>query len=286
METVIPPEKLDGHVVQKYQFKVLSGESKPQSEEANDGGVKPYIFGELEPFETEEPPFSQNMESEPEPVESPEAEKPAEGEEVASRPDPVMEEMLKKADELSSQLVKMQMELEKQQREFEERLAQMHESAFAEGLEEGKKQCSETLSKEMEEQKARLAASIEALEESRKRFERKIDTIEEELIETALDLAKEVVIKEVRSDSKEVALRLARLLLTEVKEASKVTLKVHPDDHDYLKSRLEPSESLEIVPDPAVGQGGVVILSDVGNIDGEIMHRFERIKEAVFGTAT
>ena len=283
METVIPPEKLDGHVVQKYQFKVLSGTSQPQSEEERSGGVTPYTFAELEPSEADEAGLSRDAENEPAASETPDEEAPEEGREAAE-PDPVMEEMLKKADELSSQLVKMQMQLEKQQQEFEERLAQMHESAFAEGLEEGKKQCSETLSKELEEQKARLAASIEALEESRRRFERKIDTIEEELIETALDLAKEVVVKEIRSDSKEVALRLARLLLTEVKEASKVTLKVNPDDFDYLKNRLEPSESLEIVPDPAVGPGGVVILSDVGNIDGEIMHRFERIKEAVFGT--
>ena len=282
METVIPPEKLDGHVVQKYRFKVLSGASRPQEEETHDGGVKPYTFATLEPSAGEEPIAEQ--ESRPVSAETTETEAPVKGEETPSRPDPAMEEMLKKADELSSQLVKMQMQMEKQQREFEERLAQMHESAYAEGLEEGKKQCSETLSKELEEQKTRLAASIQALEESRQRFERKIDTIEEELIETALDLAKEVVVKEIRSDSKEVALRLARLLLREVKEASKVTLKVNPDDYDHLKSRLEPSESLEIVPDPAVGPGGVVILSDVGNIDGEIMHRFERIKEAVFGT--
>jgi len=113
---------------------------------------------------------------------------------------------------------------------------------------------------------------------------KKVDTIEEELIETALDLARQVVVKEIESSAQEVALRLARLLLAEVKEASKVKLKVNPDDYEYVKANLETTKNVKIVPDPAVGAGGVVILSDIGNIDGDIMHRFERIKEAVFGT--
>jgi flagellar assembly protein FliH len=69
-----------------------------------------------------------------------------------------------------------------------------------------------------------------------------------------------------------------------VKEAAEVTLKVSPEDYDYLREHLAENREVEIVADPAVAPGGVVVLSDIGHIDGEIMHRFERIKEAVFGT--
>ncbi|WP_456323216.1 flagellar assembly protein FliH [Hydrogenimonas sp.] len=260
METVIPPEKIKGHVIQKYHFKVLaSGTAKESPEETN--------------------PSSESDEScEIPPEISSDRKEDTHHEEV-------VEQMLKKADELSSNLVKMQMQLEKQQEEFEKRLEEAKRKAFEEGQKAGEEACKARMQEEIDTLKERLAASIAALEESRNQFEKKIDTIEEELIETALDLARQVVAKEIDKDSKEVALRLARLLLTEVKEATKITLKVNPQDYDYIKDRLVSSDNLQIVSDPAIGPGGVLILSDVGNIDGEIMHRFERIKEAVFGTA-
>ncbi len=261
METVIPPNKTSGHVIQKYHFKILA-----------EGAV------------SEDSPLSEGSEEH-------NFEQADQQSEVSDQPqtdetkDEVVEQMLKKADELSTNLVKMQMQLEKQQQEFERRMEEEKTAAFEEGKEAGQKACLEQLEGAVEEQRKRFSATIEALEQSRQMFLEKVDTIEEELIETALDLAKQVVAKEIQSDSKEVALRLARLLLAEVKDAAKITLKVNPDDYEFIKKHLEESKnSVEIVADPAVGAGGVIILSDVGNIDGEIMHRFERIKEAVFGT--
>ncbi len=263
METVIPPDKKSGHVIQKYHFKVLSASVAE--------GAKCSLEDEQkEGFETQE-------------TEQTETPPPA----ASEVKDEAMEQMLKKADELSTNLVKMQMQLEKQQEEFEKVLQEAKESAFEEGRAAGEKACREQMQARIEEQIERMRTSVEALEKSREIFLRKIDTIEEELIETALDLAKQVVAKEVQNDSKEVALRLAKLLLAEVKEASNVTLKVNPNDYEYLKEHLGmEKDGFEIVSDPAVGAGGVIIQSDIGNIDGEIMNRFERIKEAVFGTVT
>ena len=274
MDTVIPPDKKSGHIIQKYHFKVLyHGASKEENETVSSSeNIHPHSFPELE--ETQEDQEEKERE-----ISSPE-----ESPELLPEQDEVMEQMLKKADELSTNLVKMQMQLEKQQEEFEKRLETEKERVFEEGVEKGRELCSRELEHQIEELRSRLTATISALEESQKMFLNKVDTIEEELIETALDLARQVIAKEVQNDSKEVALRLARLLLTEVKEAAKIKLKVNPGDFDYLKEHLETTKNVKIVSDPAVGPGGIVILSDIGNIDGEIMHRFERIKEAVFGT--
>ncbi|BDY12579.1 flagellar assembly protein FliH [Hydrogenimonas cancrithermarum] len=264
METVIPPDKISGHVIQKYHFKVLAEEKEEREETSCDRereDVEPIQKGSVDSHDT----------------------MPAHGNAEPER-DAVVEQMLKKADELSGNLVKMQMQLEKQQEEFERRLEEERTRAFEEGEKAGRDACSREMEHQVEELRTRLVATIEALETSRQMFMKKVDTIEEELIETALDLAKQVVAKEIQNDSKEVALRLARLLLAEVKDAAKITLKVNPNDYDYIKEHLEASQNIEIVPDPVVGMGGVIILSDIGNIDGEIMHRFERIKEAVFGT--
>ncbi len=263
METVIPPGKTSGHVIQKYHFKVLSEDAV--KEEAAAPGEEDLTKGDENASEE----YAESAEQ-PRTVES---------------KDEVVEQMLKRADELSTNLVKMQMQMEKQQKEFESRIEEAKAAAFEEGKEAGRKACMEQMEAAAEEQRRRFAAAIEALEQSRQVFLKKVDTIEEELIETALDLARQVVAKEVQNDSKEVALRLARLLLAEVKDAAKITLKVNPNDYEFVKKDLEEGGGdVEIVADPAVAAGGVIILSDIGNIDGEIMHRFERIKEAVFGT--
>lgn len=258
METVIPPNKKSGHVIQKYNFKVLSVGA------------------------AEEQKCSDQEQSLPEETELKRDEEPSV---VDESKDDAMEQMLKKADELSTNLVKMQMQLEKQQEEFEKVLAEAKESAFEEGRAAGEKSCKEQMQKRVEELEERFTHSILALEKSRETFLQKVDTIEEELIETALDLAKQVIVKEVQSDSKEVAFRLAKLLLSEVKDAAEVTLKVNPKDYEYLKEKLG-KDSIVIEPDAAVGAGGVIIQSDIGNIDGEIMNRFDRVKEAVFGTVS
>ena len=264
METVIHPNRTTGHVIQKYHFKVLtdSGKEEDDTELLN---------------QTEEILQTENELSIPVIQEETVSES-------SSAKDEIVEQMLKKADELSTNLVKMQMQLEKQQEEFETRLKEVREASYEEGKLAGKEECEAKFKAEVDEIRSRLAHTIASLDESRQLFLNKVDTIEEELIETALDLAKQVVVKEIDNHSKEVALRLAKLLLAEVKDASKVTLKVNPNDYTYVKESLEHGPKVEVSADPAVGPGGVIVISDIGNIDGDIMHRFERIKEAVFGT--
>jgi len=266
METVIPPNKTTGHIIQKYHFKVLTDSGKVEDNTELLSQTEDQILQ----TENELPATAMQEESTTS--------------ESSPTKDEMVEQMLKKADELSTNLVKMQMQLEKQQEEFEVRLKEAREAAYEEGKLTGKEECEAKFKAEVDELRSRLTHTIASLDESRQLFLNKVDTIEEELIETALDLAKQVVAKEIDKNSKEVALRLANLLLTEVKDASNVTLKVNPNDYTYVKESLEHGPKIEVSSDPAVGPGGVIVISDVGNIDGEIMHRFERIKEAVFGT--
>jgi len=265
METVIPPNRTTGHVIQKYHFKVLTDNTKGEDDTDLLNQTEEQVLQTENELPT--PVMEEEVVSE-----------------SSSTKDEMVEQMLKKADELSTNLVKMQMQLEKQQEEFEVRLKEVREAAFEEGKLAGKEECEAKFKAEVDELRGRLAHTIASLDESRQLFLNKVDTIEEELIETALDLAKQVVVKEIDNNSKEVALRLAKLLLAEVKDASKVTLKVNPNDYTYVKESLENGPKVEVSADPAVGPGGVIVISDIGNIDGDIMHRFERIKEAVFGT--
>ncbi len=276
MERIITAQEASRHRIEKYRFKTLLPD---EQEDPQDGGVRPYRFPELrEECDVKEDPSTQQISED---TESQEREENT----TLAKPDPAFEEMLKRVDELSTELVKTQMELEKAEKVCQERMEEEKEEGYNEGLEAGKKECDTRLQQELGAIHQRLESSIKALEESRQAFLQKIESVEADLIETALDLAKEVIVKEISKDSREIALRLARLLLAEVKEAANITLRVNPDDFEYLKEALKDWGNLDIVADPVVGPGGVVIVSRLGEIDGQIMHRFERIKEAVFGIA-
>jgi len=267
METVIPPNRTAGHVIQKYNFKVFTVTTKDESEEATEKN----IAEALKQIDEQESSQEQEVATQEESIEP------------NSQKDEMVEELLKKADELSTNLVKMQMQLEKQQEEFNIQLKEAKETSFEEGKMAGINECEAKYKNEIDELRGRLSHTIAVLDQSRESFLKKIDTIEEDLIETALDLAKEVINKEIDKNSKDIALRLSKLLLEEIKDATKITLKVNPEDYEYIKNSLEELTKIEVVSDPAVGLGGVVIISDSGNIDAQIISRFNRIKETLFG---
>ena len=65
-----------------------------------------------------------------------------------------------------------------------------------------------------------------------------------------------------------------------MQSASKITLKVNPKDHGEISQRVGSLEHVEVISDSAVSEGGVIALSDAGNIDAQISKRFERVKRA------
>ena len=62
---------------------------------------------------------------------------------------------------------------------------------------------------------------------------------------------------------------------------TQVTLKVFPGDLEELKESLKDLSNVSLEADLAVAKGGVVILSNEGNIDGNIFMRFETLKKSI-----
>jgi len=190
----------------------------------------------------------------------------------------VIEKLLQKIEELGNNIVNIQMQFEKQLEECKQKMEAEKQKAFEEGYNKGVQEANSKLSSELEERLNLLAESIKRVDQINETFEEKILSIEKELISVALDIAKEVIQKEVSENSKEIAYNLAKSLMEEIKDATKIQIKVNPKDAKYLKENLQ---NVEIIEDNAVKEGGVVILSDIGNIDVQILQRFKAIKEAV-----
>lgn len=189
------------------------------------------------------------------------------------------EELLKRIDDLSSQVIKMEMELERKEEEFVESLEDAKEQAFNEGVEKGSTEAQNAFQSEMAGVVGQLQTSIKKLDENSFMYENGLLSLEKELITVALDIAKEVIAKEIDADGVKVATSLASTLLKEVKDASEITIRVSPADSDSLRENFKDHKKIKIEGDEAVSPGGVIILSDIGNINGDIHTRYEQLKK-------
>ena len=122
------------------------------------------------------------------------------------------------------------------------------------------------------------ASSIVKLENSAKEFESALEEIKKELIGAALDISKEVIKVELSENSSKVAITLSGELIKELQSSSKIVLKVNPADHGAISQATGSLAHVEVMSDNAVSLGGVIAISDAGNIDAQIAKRFERVK--------
>lgn len=193
------------------------------------------------------------------------------------------ETLLKKIDELSTSLIKMEMQMERQQADFNARLEEDKKRAYDDGFNAATTEFDSSYKTKCDDNDKMLSSSIKKLEETASNYETKMTDIEKELAKTAVSIAEQVIKKEVSENSSKVALSLVRELLTKLKEASKIKLKVNKMDAEYLKNALSAESKVSIEEDDAIQRGGVIVLSDVGNLDGNISSRFLKVKEDLLG---
>lgn len=254
-DNIIQKESVEEHAIQRYRFKVLGGGHVGQVEDAE---AQPQGVAISDPFEES---------FEPEPIVRQES-----GNHF------FVEELLKKTDELTTHVVKLQLQIEKQENEFTQRLNEElkreRESAHIQGYQKAK----EELEASVSEVKARYVKSMNQLEAFCASMEEKLIRLESEAGAIALEIAKEVIKKEASKESGQIALLLSKELLKELKDATKIELHVNPNDAEMIKAEYAQHEKIKIVPDDAITLGGVVVLSDIGNLDGTLAMRLEKVK--------
>ncbi len=244
-DKIIQHEKLEAHVIEPYRFKVLGG----------------YIVEKVPEFIAGFP--SQTL-----------------GEEVIANEytHVDMQKLLDKTDELSAYIAKLQSELVTKESEFasilEEKVKNEQEEAYTRGYQSAKEELETLLS----EQKSRYAKSIQQLNILETSIHEKMFTLESELGEAAVLIAKEVIAQELSQESTSIALTLSKALIKELKDATKIELHLNPDDFDHIATQYKAYENIVVVADEAIALGGVVALSDKGNIDSSLEMRLKKAK--------
>lgn len=263
-ENIIGQEELKNHNIKKYEFKSItsemleSGKILEPSKEINESE----ILGE-----TQASTEVQNTESTMQ--------------KIATLEQELVERLLQKTDELSSSLAKLQIQFEKLQVESEQRVASAREEGYKDGFREAETKAKDELFAEINTQKKSLVDSIITLESALKQSQKHLEDLEKELSAISVDIAKEVILSEVSENSQKIALGLTKELLNSIMDATNIKIKVNPSDYLFLKEQLSENTKVEILADSAVSLGGVVIVSDSGNLDGTIMARYKNLKQSV-----
>ena len=189
---------------------------------------------------------------------------------------PDISELLKKIELLSETNVNLELKIEKIEKEFKDELDTKTKEAYERGKEEGIKQTNQSLHEQTDELKTQLISSIENLNDKILELDKFLGEVEGELKEAAIIIAKKVIKKELDINSSKIALNISKSLIEELKDATNIKLKINPHDREYIIENLSSDKKIEIEADSAVNRGGVIIISDIGNIDNNISTRLNK----------
>ena len=257
MATIIQSKNVQNHTVDKYNFKILAMGS--------DSSGETFQKSSLLKNETVE----QNA--------------PQATTESINSKDKLIESLMEKTDEMSSNFIKLQMKLESKDEEHSVELQRVKEQSFNEGMESGLKKAATDSENSLANGLSQFSSSVATLEESAKEFDSALDGIKSELMSAAIDIAKEVIGIEISQNSNNIAKILSDELIKELQSASKITLRVNPKNHGVISEHVGSLDHIEVLSDSAVSEGGVVVVSDAGNIDAQVSKRFQRVKKAALG---
>ena len=128
---------------------------------------------------------------------------------------------------------------------------------------------------------AQVVQAIKDLKQYAAFFEQATFQMETKLLKTSIALAQKIISIEVGENSAKIAKQTIVFLLEKIKAASKVQIHLNPKDYEILKNELNLESFIELLKDPNVVAGGVVIASDLGNFDGSIESKVSSMLETL-----
>jgi flagellar assembly protein FliH len=252
-----------------------------KDDERDKHDISPFLFGELnlygenddfQPFIPKE--VGKSVESKQEVSEKKSSEK-------ESKRDEIITALLDKGDILTSEIQNLQNKLSNQEMLFQNELEKMKREEYERGARDGLSHAKGEAQEEYRTSLNHLSNSIQKLEELGKSFSSMMQSVEKELVHTSVAIAKEVITNEITYNSGQVAINLTKSLLKNLSEAKDITIHVNSSDLEIVKNGLSDISNLKVISDIAVSQGGVIIVSDVGTIEGTIMERLRIVKNDI-----
>jgi len=128
---------------------------------------------------------------------------------------------------------------------------------------------------------AQVVTALKDLKNYAQFFEQATFQLESKILKTSMNIAQKIINIELSEQSEMVAMQTINDILSKIKTASTVTIHLNPKDYLLLKDELNLDSYIKLQEDPNVTAGGVVIASDLGNFDGNIESKVQRILESL-----
>jgi flagellar assembly protein FliH len=170
-----------------------------------------------------------------------------------------------------------------QKQAYDEAFAQGETQGFQQGFADGSKKGYEDNVHLLQSQAAMLVSLMESLSEPFKSLDQEV---ENELVKLAIGIASQIIRREIKFDPGEIiaVVREAKNVLPLA--AQKITLRLHPEDADLVRSVLvmdEMSPSWSLVEDPLITRGGCKVDTEVSHVDATLEHRLTAVIATLMG---
>ena len=159
---------------------------------------------------------------------------------------------------------------------LESRIRESREAGYREGEVSGRNQANAQLQPLME----KLARSIQEIAEARPKLRAEA---EGDLLKLSLAIARKVLHRELSMDSDSIA-GLIKVCLEKIRLQEIVRVRIHPQHHptiQQLLARLSTGVPIELLPDPKLQLGGVVIETTRGEFDTSVDVQLKEIERGL-----
>lgn len=160
--------------------------------------------------------------------------------------------------------------------------AALEHEAYARGYAQGERAAGQAAAREVGEARARFAAAVVELGQARLQVVR---DAERDMVKLALAVARRLIAREVSLDHTLVA-AMARVALDRLQDADRLTVVVHPDDHEAVvaaQARDLAGAPITVVADARVGPGGCRVESEHGFVEAGVDAQLGEIARALLG---
>ena len=141
---------------------------------------------------------------------------------------------------------------------------------------------------ELDEKRDDLEKRAKGIEkEAEKQIEEFWKTIEPELLKLAVDISRQIIGKQIEEDDTYV-LTTVKNGLHQLRDKREIKIRVNPEDFEFMRTRkdeitmsCEGLNSVEIIDDRRVGQGGCLIETSNGDLDARIETQLGEVERAL-----
>jgi flagellar assembly protein FliH len=160
--------------------------------------------------------------------------------------------------------------------------AALEKEIFAKGFAQGEKQGAAAAQQQNAALAKQLATTLEDLMRVRAEM---IRHTEKQMVQLALAVARRIVHHDV-AHNPETLIAMMRVALERLSDAAKVTVRLHPADHQSVTASMKGGPSngqVTLVGDPRVARGGCRVESEYGDIDAGVDAQIQEIARALVG---